>query len=46
LIQTFYEEKEKLANVIHFVKNKISKISEKLSVKNEEVEEFKKIRRD
>ncbi len=44
--QNFYEQKEKLANVIHFVKNKIAKIAEKVTIKNEEVEEYKKKNRD
>jgi hypothetical protein len=44
--QAFYEEKEKLANVIHFVKNKVSKINEKIAAKGTEVEEFKKVKRD
>jgi hypothetical protein len=45
-MQNFYEDKEKMANVIHFVNNKIKKIAEKVAAKNEEVEEYKKIKRD
>lgn len=44
--QNFYEEKEKLANVINFVKNKINKINEKVATKTQEVEEIRKVRRD
>jgi hypothetical protein len=45
-MQAFYEEKEKLANVIHFVKNKVLKINEKIVARSGEVEEFKKVKRD
>lgn len=46
LSQNFYEEKEKLANVINFVKNKVNKISEKVAAKSQEVEEIRKVKRD
>lgn len=35
-----------MANVIHFVKTKVSKINEKIAAKSGEVEEFKKVKRD
>ena len=35
-----------MANVINFVKNKITKIDEKIKVKSNEVEESKKVKRD
>lgn len=46
LSQNFYEEKEKLANVINFVKNKINKITEKVTTKTQEVEDVRKVKRD
>jgi hypothetical protein len=32
--------------VIHFVKNKVVKLNEKVGAKSEEVEEYKKLKRD
>lgn len=45
-MQSFYEEKEKLANVIHFVKNKVIKLNEKIAARSEDAEEIKKAKRD
>lgn len=33
-------------NVIHFVKNKVVKLNEKIAVRSEDAEEVKKIKRD
>lgn len=35
-----------MANVIHFVKTKVLKLNEKIAARSEDVEEFKKIKRD
>lgn len=35
-----------MANVIHFVKNKVVKLNEKIAARSEDAEEFKKVKRD